>query len=49
MVLQEVRKEAEELSEFLDDIRNGNEFDEKQVFQFARFFNDELTLDGAVR
>eukprot|EP00188_Purpureofilum_apyrenoidigerum_P005511 Plantae.Rhodophyta-Purpureofilum_apyrenoidigerum.ctg7252.p1 GENE.Plantae.Rhodophyta-Purpureofilum_apyrenoidigerum.ctg7252~~Plantae.Rhodophyta-Purpureofilum_apyrenoidigerum.ctg7252.p1 ORF type:complete len:672 (-),score=189.47 Plantae.Rhodophyta-Purpureofilum_apyrenoidigerum.ctg7252:2016-4031(-) len=46
---EEIRKEAEELSKFLDSIRSGAPVEEREVFRFARFFNDELTIDGAVR
>lgn len=46
---QEIRKEAEDLSKFLDDVRSGGHVEEREVFRFARFFNDEVTIDGAVR
>jgi LETM1 and EF-hand domain-containing protein 1, mitochondrial len=44
-----IKKEAEELTDFLEAIRSGRAVDVSQVSRFARLFNDELTLDGAVR
>eukprot|EP00178_Gracilaria_changii_P000237 TRINITY_DN1023_c0_g1_i9.p1 TRINITY_DN1023_c0_g1~~TRINITY_DN1023_c0_g1_i9.p1 ORF type:complete len:785 (+),score=160.70 TRINITY_DN1023_c0_g1_i9:5456-7810(+) len=45
----ELKKEATELTDFLDAIRSGKYVDASEVARFARFFNDELTIDGAVR
>ncbi|CAN8075084.1 unnamed protein product [Agarophyton chilense] len=45
----ELKKVATELTEFLDAIRSGKYVDASEVARFARFFNDELTIDGAAR
>ncbi|KAI0562984.1 calcium-binding EF hand family protein isoform 1 [Gracilaria domingensis] len=45
----ELKKEATDLTDFLDAIRSGKYVDASEVARFARFFNDELTIDGAVR
>lgn len=47
--LQELKKNAEDLFEFLEAIRSGKVVDGAEVSRFAKFFNDELTIDGAVR
>lgn len=44
-----MKKEATDLTDFLDSIRSGKYVDASEVARFARFFNDELTIDGAVR
>lgn len=46
---QELKKNAEDLAEFLESIRTGKVVDGTEVARFAKFFNDELTIDGAVR
>lgn len=46
---QELKKNAEDLSQFLQAIRNGKDIQGSDVSRFARFFNDELTIDGAAR
>lgn len=45
----ELKKDAEDLTQFLDAIRSGKYVKASEVGRFARFFNDELTIDGAVR
>lgn len=37
------------MTDFLAAIRSGNNVDGAEVSRFAKFFNDELTIDGAVR
>lgn len=44
-----IQNEAAALADFLEAIRNGKTVDISEVSRFARLFNDELTLDGAVR
>jgi LETM1 and EF-hand domain-containing protein 1, mitochondrial len=44
-----IKKEAGQLADFLEAIRSGQAVDVSEVSRFARLFNDELTLDGAVR
>lgn len=46
---QELKKNAEDLTEFLEAVRSGNDVHGADVSRFAKFFNDELTIDGAVR
>lgn len=48
-VNSELKKNAADLSEFLEAIRSGKIVDGTEVSRFAKFFNDELTIDGAVR
>lgn len=45
----ELKRNAEDLTEFLEAIRSGKDVDEADVSRFAKLFNDELTIDGAVR
>lgn len=45
----EIKREAEELGEFLQAIRSGTPVNINDVSRFARLFSDELTIDGAVR
>lgn len=44
-----MKKNAEDLTEFLDAIRNGKDVSGAEISRFAKFFNDELTIDGAGR
>lgn len=44
-----IKKDAEDLSVFLEAIRKGEAVDPKDVPRFARLFNDEITIEGAVR
>lgn len=44
-----IKQEAGQLTDFLQAIRSGKQVDLSEVSRFARLFNDELTLDGAVR
>lgn len=46
---QELKKDAEDLTDFLDAIRRGKEVQADEVARLSRFFVDELTIDGAVR
>lgn len=46
---QELKKNAEDLTEFLHAIRNGKDVTGSSISRFAKFFNDELTIDGAGR
>lgn len=48
-ILQDLKKEATDLTDFLDSIRSGKYVDASEVARFARFFNDELTIEGAAR
>jgi LETM1 and EF-hand domain-containing protein 1, mitochondrial len=45
----DIKDEAGRLTDFLQAIRAGQPVDVSEVSRFARLFNDELTLDGAVR
>lgn len=45
----ELKKNAEDLTDFLNSIRSGKKIDPSEVGRFAKFFSDELTIDGAVR
>lgn len=42
-------QEAQELKEFISNVRAGKEVDNAQIIKFARLFNDELTLDHLER
>jgi LETM1 and EF-hand domain-containing protein 1, mitochondrial len=44
-----IKNEASQLADFLEAIRSGKAVDVSEVSRFARLFNDELTLEGAVR
>lgn len=37
------------MTEFLDAVRSGKDVSQTEISRFAKFFNDELTIDGAVR
>lgn len=45
----DIKQEASRLAEFLEDIRSGKRVNISDVSRFAKLFNDELTIDGAVR
>lgn len=45
----DIKQEAGRLADFLEDIRSGKRVNISDVSRFARLFNDELTIDGAVR
>lgn len=48
-MLQELKKNAEDLTAFLNSIRSGQAVSAADISRFAKFFNDELTIDGAAR
>lgn len=45
----EMKKTAEDLTEFLTAIQRGHPVSADKISRFAKFFNDELTIDGAAR
>lgn len=45
----EMKKTAEDLTEFLTAIQSGHPVSADKISRFAKFFNDELTIDGAAR
>lgn len=49
IILQDLKRNAEDLTDFLDAIRSGKDVAGTQVSRYAKFFNDELTIDGAAR
>ncbi|XP_024030213.1 mitochondrial proton/calcium exchanger protein [Morus notabilis] len=45
----EVRNTAEDLDEFMNKVRKGERVSNDEILGFAKFFNDELTLDNISR
>ncbi|GAA0160868.1 secondary carrier transporter [Lithospermum erythrorhizon] len=45
----ETKKTAEDLDEFMDNVRRGTAISNDEILVFAKLFNDELTLDNISR
>ncbi|XP_074310639.1 uncharacterized protein LOC141646648 [Silene latifolia] len=45
----EVKQTAEDLDEFMNKVRNGEDVSNEEILGFAKLFNDELTLDNISR
>ncbi|KAL9233534.1 hypothetical protein vseg_008518 [Gypsophila vaccaria] len=45
----EVKKTAEDLDEFMNKVRRGEDVSNEEILSFAKLFNDELTLDNISR
>uniref|UniRef100_A0A2N9GC29 Letm1 RBD domain-containing protein n=1 Tax=Fagus sylvatica TaxID=28930 RepID=A0A2N9GC29_FAGSY len=45
----EIKKTAEDLDEFINEFRRGGRVFNDEILGFAKFFNDELTLDNISR
>ncbi|KAG9154687.1 hypothetical protein Leryth_019031 [Lithospermum erythrorhizon] len=45
----ETKKTAEDLDEFMDNVRRGTAISNDEILGFAKLFNDELTLDNISR
>ncbi|KAL1803162.1 hypothetical protein ACET3Z_031809 [Daucus carota] len=45
----EVKKTAEDLDEFMNNVRRGTRVSNDEILGFAKLFNDELTLDNISR
>ncbi|KAG9137018.1 hypothetical protein Leryth_013867 [Lithospermum erythrorhizon] len=45
----EVKKTAEDLDEFMNNVRRGTPISNDEILGFAKLFNDELTLDNISR
>lgn len=45
----ETKKTAEDLDEFMDNVRRGTPISNDEILGFAKLFNDELTLDNISR
>ncbi|KAK9673526.1 hypothetical protein RND81_12G173100 [Saponaria officinalis] len=45
----EIKQTAEDLDEFMNKVRRGEDVSNDQILNFAKLFNDELTLDNISR
>ncbi|KAI8555993.1 hypothetical protein RHMOL_Rhmol05G0218300 [Rhododendron molle] len=45
----EIKKTAEDLDEFMNKVRRGARVSNEEILEFAKLFNDELTLDNISR
>ncbi|XP_058216528.1 uncharacterized protein LOC131327406 isoform X1 [Rhododendron vialii] len=45
----EIKKTAEDLAEFMNKVRRGARVSNEEILEFAKLFNDELTLDNISR
>ncbi|KAG5549482.1 hypothetical protein RHGRI_014723 [Rhododendron griersonianum] len=45
----EIKKTAEDLDEFMNNVRRGGRVSNEGILEFAKLFNDELTLDNISR
>ncbi|GMP21677.1 hypothetical protein CsSME_00000017 [Camellia sinensis var. sinensis] len=45
----EIKKTAEDLDEFMNNVRSGVHVSNEEILGFAKLFNDELTLDNISR
>ncbi|XP_057961621.1 uncharacterized protein LOC131153368 [Malania oleifera] len=45
----EIKKTAEDLDEFMNNVRTGAQVSNEEILGFAKLFNDELTLDNISR
>ncbi|KAL9234847.1 hypothetical protein vseg_009669 [Gypsophila vaccaria] len=45
----EIKQTAEDLDEFMNKVRKGEDVSNEQILNFAKLFNDELTLDNISR
>lgn len=45
----EIKQTAEDLDEFMNNVRKGEDVSNEEILNFAKLFNDELTLDNISR